>query len=84
MGPLSFTPAARTAPIRRRGRGSISAARAGVAVHLGGPRDRVQEIAGIHVDAFPKPYDVTLMPQGMVGRTPALWIGATLGLAVRP
>lgn len=59
-------------------------ARAGVAVHLGAPRDRVQEIAGIHVDAFPKPYDVTLTPQGMVGRTPALWIGATLGLAVRP
>lgn len=59
-------------------------ARAGVAVHLGGPRDRVQEIAGIHVDAFPKPYDVTLTPEGMVGRTPALWIGATLGLAVRP
>jgi len=59
-------------------------ARAGLAVHLGASRDRVQEIAGIHVDAFPKPYDVTLTPQGMVGRTPALWIGATLGLAVRP
>ncbi len=59
-------------------------ARAGVAVQLGGVRARWQEFAGIHVDAFPKPYQVTVMPQGTVGRTPALWIGATLGLAVRP
>ena len=59
-------------------------ARAGVAVQLGGARARWQEIAGIHVDAFPKPYQVTLIPQGTIGRTPALWIGATLGLAVRP
>ena len=84
MGPPSSTPASTSSAAPQAGTRLDLGGRAGVTVHFGGPLARVQEIAGVHVDAFPKPYDVTLTPQGMVGRTPALWIGATLGLAVRP
>jgi hypothetical protein len=59
-------------------------ARAGVVTHLGRLGDRLLGTAGLHVEAFPRPYDVTLTPQGTVGHTPALWVGATLGLAVQP
>jgi hypothetical protein len=59
-------------------------ARAGLVMHAGRLSDRLLGIAGIHVVAFPRPYDVTLMPQGTVGQTPAFWVGATLGLAVQP
>jgi hypothetical protein len=59
-------------------------ARAGLVMHVGRLSDRLLGIAGIHGAAFPRPYDVTLMPQGTVGHTPAFWLGATLGLAVQP
>ena len=59
-------------------------ARAGLVVHVGRLSDRLLGIAGIHAEAFPRPYDVTLTPQGTVGHTPAFWVGATLGLAVQP
>jgi len=59
-------------------------ARAGLVTHLGRPGDRLLGTAGIHVEAFPRPYDVTLTPQGTVGHTPAFWVGGTLGLAVQP
>ena len=53
-------------------------------MHVGRLSDRLLGIAGIHLEAFPRPYDVTLMPQGTVGHTPAFWVGGTLGLAVQP
>jgi hypothetical protein len=59
-------------------------ARAGVVVHAGRLSDRLLGIAGIHAELFPRPYDVTLMPQGTVGHTPAFWMGVTVGLAVQP
>jgi hypothetical protein len=59
-------------------------ARAGLVTHMGRSNDRLLGIAGIHVEAFPRPYDVTLTPQGTVGHTPAFWVGGTLGLAVQP
>jgi hypothetical protein len=59
-------------------------ARAGLVMHLGRMSGRLLGIAGIHLEAFPRPYDVTLTPQGTVGHTPALWAGGTLGLAVQP
>jgi hypothetical protein len=59
-------------------------ARAGVVTHLGRLGDRLLGTAGLHVEAFPRPYDVTLTPQGTVGHTPAFWVGGTLGLAVQP
>ncbi|HEY6476291.1 MAG TPA: hypothetical protein VI456_06885, partial [Polyangia bacterium] len=58
-------------------------ARAGLVFHHGRARDRLLELAGLHAEAFPRPYDVTLTPQGTVGRTPVFWFGATLGLAVQ-
>jgi hypothetical protein len=59
-------------------------ARAGIVMHLGRAGDRLLELAGLHLEAFPRPYDVTLTPQGTVGHTPAFWVGGTLGLAVQP
>jgi hypothetical protein len=59
-------------------------ARAGVVTHVGRLGDRLLGTAGLHVAAFPRPYDVTLTPQGTVGHTPAFWIGGTVGLAVQP
>jgi hypothetical protein len=59
-------------------------ARAGVVAHAGRLSDRLLGIAGIHAELFPRPYDVTLMPQGTVGHTPAFWMGVTVGLAVQP
>jgi hypothetical protein len=58
--------------------------RAGVVTHAGHLTDRLLGVAGVHAEVFPRPYDVTLMPQGTVGHTPAFWLGATLGLAVQP
>ena len=59
-------------------------ARAGLVMHAGRLSDRLLGVAGLHLEAFPRPYDVTLRPQGTVGHTPAFWIGATLGLTVQP
>ena len=59
-------------------------ARAGLVMHAGRLSDRLLGVAGVHVEAFPRPYDVTLTPQGTVGHTPAFWVGGTLGLAVQP
>jgi hypothetical protein len=59
-------------------------ARAGIVAHAGPLGHRLLGVAGFHAEAFPRPYDVTLTPQGTVGHTPAFWIGATLGLAVQP
>jgi hypothetical protein len=58
-------------------------ARAALVFHHGHARDRLIEIAGLHAEAFPRPYDVTLTPQGTIGHTPMFWFGATLGLAVQ-
>jgi hypothetical protein len=58
-------------------------ARAGLTAHHGGRGDRLLEVAGLHAEFFPRPYDVTLTPQGTVGHTPAFWVGVTLGLAVQ-
>jgi hypothetical protein len=58
-------------------------ARAAIVAHAGRLGDRLLGIAGVHAEVFPRPYDVTLTPQGTVGHTPAFWIGATLGLAVQ-
>jgi hypothetical protein len=58
-------------------------ARAGLVVHHGRARDRLLEVVGLHAEVFPRPYDVTLTPQGTVGHTPVFWFGATVGLAVQ-
>jgi hypothetical protein len=58
-------------------------ARAAVVIHHGRANDRLLEILGIHAEAFPRPYDVTLTPQGTVGHTPVFWLGVTFGLAVQ-
>jgi hypothetical protein len=52
-----------------------------VTVRLGRPRARIAPVAGVHAIAFPRPYDIATTPQGVLGRTPTLWIGATLGIS---
>jgi hypothetical protein len=59
-------------------------ARAALLVRFGAPTARLAPLVGLHVEAFPRPYDITLTPEGMLGRTPALWWGATIGLAIAP
>jgi len=58
--------------------------RVGLVLHHGQPRARLSELVGLEAEVYPRTYDVTLLPQGMVGQTPAFWCGATLGLAVQP
>jgi hypothetical protein len=59
-------------------------ARAGVVVHFRSAAARLRPLLGLHAEVFPKPYDITVTPQGTLGHTPALWFGATAGLAVTP
>jgi hypothetical protein len=56
-------------------------ARAGVALRLGRPQARVAPFAGLHALLFPWPYQIATTPRGSLGATPALWVGATLGLS---
>ncbi len=55
--------------------------RAGVTLRVGARDARIAPIAGIHATYFPRPYDLAIMPAGVVGRTPTLRLGATAGIA---
>jgi hypothetical protein len=57
-------------------------ARVGVALRLGRPSARAAPFVGLHALVFPRPYEIATSPQGTLGSTPALWLGATLGLSV--
>lgn len=59
-------------------------ARAGVMLRVGGPDARFSPVLGVHTIFFPRQYDVTLTPQGEIGHTPALWLGATAGVSYSP
>ena len=59
-------------------------ARAGLVLHQGRQTGRLLKIVGLHAELFPRPYDITLLPQGTIGHTPIFWFGGTLGLAVQP
>jgi hypothetical protein len=56
-------------------------ARVAVAVRIGRPSAALAPILGVHALFFPKPYEVTAIPQGTLGRLPGFWIGATAGLS---
>jgi hypothetical protein len=79
-----FRDRATNTPDPRSGTRLALGVRAGVVAHAGHLTDRLLAVAGVHAEAFPRPYDVTLLPQGTVGHTPAFWLGATLGLAIQP
>ncbi len=55
--------------------------RAGIVLRVGARDARVAPIAGLHAVYFPRPYDLALLPAGVVGRTPSLRLGATAGVA---
>ena len=47
------------------------------------PAGRLSPFVDLHVFVWPQSYTVTVEPVGQVGTTPIVWVGATLGLAVR-
>jgi hypothetical protein len=55
--------------------------RVGIAVRLGRPSARAVPFLGLHALVFPRPYEIATTPQGSLGSTPAIWLGATLGLS---
>ncbi len=55
--------------------------RGGIVVRVGARDARIAPIAGVHATYFPRPYDLAIMPAGVVGRTPTLRLGATAGIA---
>jgi hypothetical protein len=84
LGGAIFRDTARNTAAPQSGTRLDLGARAALVVHHGRATGRLLELVGLHAEFFPRPYDVTLTPQGTVGRTPAFWFGATLGLAVQP
>jgi hypothetical protein len=59
-------------------------ARVGLVVRVGAPRTRLAPFAGVHATFFPSPYDIAARPQGVLGHTPSLWLGATVGVCALP
>jgi hypothetical protein len=55
--------------------------RGGIVLRVGARDARVAPIIGVHAAYFPRPYDLALLPAGVVGRTPSLRLGATAGIA---
>ncbi len=55
--------------------------RGGIVLRVGARDARIAPIAGVHATYFPRPYDLAIMPAGVVGRTPTLRLGATAGIA---
>ena len=56
--------------------------RGGATLRFGGAAARIAPIAGLHATYFPRPYEIAGTPAGVVGQTPPLRVGATLGIAV--
>jgi hypothetical protein len=59
-------------------------ARLAVAVRFGSSSSRLSPVIGLHALIFPKPYEAAVIPQGTVGKLPALWLGLTAGLSFAP
>jgi hypothetical protein len=56
--------------------------RAAVAVRVW-LRGRIAPVATLQTSIFPRPYQLTVDPVGRVATTPVVWLGGTLGLAVK-
>jgi hypothetical protein len=55
--------------------------RGGITLRFG-PRDaRLAPIVGVHGTYFPRPYEIAMVPAGVVGQTPTFRVGASLGIA---
>jgi hypothetical protein len=55
-------------------------ARAAVGARFG--RSRFAPFAALHAELVPSPPSIFALPQGEVGHTPVLWVGATAGASV--
>ena len=59
-------------------------ARTAVSLRLGSSSSRLAPIVGLHALLFPRPYEATATPQGVIGKLPAVWLGLTAGLSFAP
>ena len=57
-------------------------ARAAVELRIASASRRLAAFVGAHALYFPRQYELAVIPAGVVGHTPALWIGGRLGAAV--
>jgi hypothetical protein len=56
--------------------------RAGILLRCDRWSARAAPFVGFHALLFPWPYAIAIAPAGTLGSTPALWLGATLGIAI--
>jgi len=56
--------------------------RAGILLRCDRWSARAAPFVGLHALLFPWPYEIAIAPAGTLGSTPALWLGATLGIAI--
>jgi hypothetical protein len=56
-------------------------ARVGGILRFGRPSARAAPFVGLAALLFPRRYEISTTPLGTLGDTPALWVGATLGLS---
>jgi hypothetical protein len=55
--------------------------RAAATLRVGARAARLAPIAGVHGAYFPRPFDLSMQPNGVVGHTPTFRFGATAGVA---
>ncbi|HZL20051.1 MAG TPA: hypothetical protein VFG23_20115, partial [Polyangia bacterium] len=55
--------------------------RAGIFLRCDRWSARAAPFVGLHALLFPWPYEIAISPAGTLGSTPALWLGATLGVS---
>jgi len=77
-----FDVEAQNLPITSGGTRVDLGGRAAVEIRFASATGRFAAFAGAHGLFFPKRYELTTTPSGVVGHTPALWFGANLGAAL--
>jgi hypothetical protein len=55
--------------------------RGGLVLRLARPRARIAPVLSLHGMFFPRTYELATTPQGVLGHTPAVWLGATAGVS---
>jgi hypothetical protein len=77
-----FDVEAQNLPITSGGTRLDLGGRVALEVRLASASGRIAAFAGAHALLFPKRYELTTAPSGIVGHTPAFWFGANLGAAM--
>jgi len=77
-----FDVEAQNLPITSGGTRLDFGARGAVEIRIASTSGRLAAFVGAHSLFFPKRYDLTATPSGVVGHTPAIWFGANAGAAM--